>query len=445
MAFEVKFNVTAEYDMPDVLSIHFATDAPVDALVDGSEVVQWAQFRLTSDVNGEYQKVACRSIVGGDFSGVTIDTYFGYSGFLENDVAGQTLDAVQADEKVPSSMAEAYTYAADEYEYMNYDSAISGNKFIGCTAVLNVSKMDRDYTMFGEYDVIMGTRVYTDATTDTAPISLGEFETKYFLEEPEYTDGDSTTSDEDLMYVELDYKTWDINVSEDLGFNGRGTQNVYTELIASPYFYDDDVLRIIMDLDLPDIALEDGTVVYQYIQLIGKDETEGTDPYISVGCQLTVGEEGSQKVENFYGLNKMDYATAGENKSVDEQNNEEKIDAEYGSFVLSDEEWWYSTWETGNGNKVSTCVVDMPIEKGEGRDEDIFKAYIATKGARLYSSLTDNQPYQIGEKKTEINLGEANYDADTYVDPEVAALFEADSDAAFEEGYVETEITLQGT
>lgn len=72
-------------------------------------------------------------------------------------------------------MAEAYTYAADEYEYMNYDSAISGNKFVGCTAVLNIDKMDRDYTMFGEYDVIMGTRVYTDATTDTAPISLGEF------------------------------------------------------------------------------------------------------------------------------------------------------------------------------------------------------------------------------------------------------------------------------
>lgn len=81
MAFEVKFNVTAEYDMPDVLSIHFATDAPAEALASGSEVVQWAQFRLTSDVNGEYQKVACRSIVDFDISGVTIDTYFGYSGY----------------------------------------------------------------------------------------------------------------------------------------------------------------------------------------------------------------------------------------------------------------------------------------------------------------------------------------------------------------------------
>ena len=42
MSFQVNFNVTAEYDAPDLLMITMETDAPDEALGDGAVVVQWA-------------------------------------------------------------------------------------------------------------------------------------------------------------------------------------------------------------------------------------------------------------------------------------------------------------------------------------------------------------------------------------------------------------------
>ena len=54
MSFSVNFNVTAEYDEPDLLMITMETDAPAEQLAEGAEVVQWAQFRLAHDQNGPY-------------------------------------------------------------------------------------------------------------------------------------------------------------------------------------------------------------------------------------------------------------------------------------------------------------------------------------------------------------------------------------------------------
>jgi hypothetical protein len=51
-------------------------------------------------------------------------------------------------------------------------------------AVLKISKMDRDYGMFGLYEVKLGARVYADATV-TDPVNLGEFDTTYELYEPD--------------------------------------------------------------------------------------------------------------------------------------------------------------------------------------------------------------------------------------------------------------------
>lgn len=38
------------------------------------------------------------------------------------------------------------------------------------------------------------------------------------------------------------------------------------------------------------------------------------------------------------------------------------------------------------------CVVDMLIPKGDERDEDIFKKYVMTKGARIYEDEDDTEP-----------------------------------------------------
>ena len=87
MSFSVSFNATAEYDQPDLLMIRIETDAPAEQLASGVELIQWAQFRLSTAQDDEpYQKVACSSVVGGDASQVSIQTRVGTTGFDDDTV-----------------------------------------------------------------------------------------------------------------------------------------------------------------------------------------------------------------------------------------------------------------------------------------------------------------------------------------------------------------------
>lgn len=440
MAFEVNFEVMDHYDEPDVLEIRMTTDAPAEIIADGSFIVQWAQFRLTTDKYGEYNKVACTTKVGGTYDDVSINTYFGQAEFRDADVDGSAMADANVNELIPAGYGDIYEKSYWEEDYGSADSDISGNKNVTCVALLKISKMDRDYSMFGQYDVVIGSRVYA-SDVDTTFASLGEYETQYYLEEPEYDDGNET-SPEELSYHEIDYKTWDINVAEDLGFNGRGEQSMYTELVTSPYFYDDDLIRVYMDVELPTVSVPEGTIIFQYVQFKAKEATDN-DPVLSVSCQVTVGDWGSQKIENYFGYNKMDLASV-QGKSVGEQNLDD-VD-EYGAFELGDEDYYYDSYDLGNGQTWTTCMVEMSVPKDDTRDESIFTEYIITKGTRLYKSESDTQPIQIGERNSKVNLGEANYDASTFVDQEILDFFEFDDESEmWNEDYVETEIKFQGS
>jgi len=65
-------------------------------------------------------------------------------------------------------------------------------------------------------------------------------------------------------------------------------------------------------------------------------------------------------------------------------------------------------------------------------------------GAKLYESEDDTAPTQIGEKKTQIDLGAANYDADDFIDPEILDLFTGDAADQYDADYVEKDYELQG-
>lgn len=202
--------------------------------------------------------------VDGGVGSEIIDTYYGPTEFRDADVTGFTIDSIQQAEFVDSSSADAYQRSSNDTDYFQGDSDISGNKLFMCLAKLKIDKMDRDYGMFGKYDVVLGTRIYADPQAADF-VSLGEYETSYRLDEPEYTDGDATTDESELNYIELDNKQWGIDMAEDFGYNGRGEQSLYTELVASPYFYDDDAIQVYMGLELPSGELETGTVVFQYV------------------------------------------------------------------------------------------------------------------------------------------------------------------------------------
>jgi len=80
--------------------------------------------------------------------------------------------------------------------------------------------------------------------------------------------------------------------------------DIYSEFVISKNFNVPDILRITLGLELPGWLLTEGRVVYQYIQLLGEDMAY-EDGHIGVGCQVTIGEEDSGKVENFFGTANM--------------------------------------------------------------------------------------------------------------------------------------------
>jgi len=327
--------------------------------------------------------------------------------------------------------------------YENEQHEDSDWYYHSCTVIIELPKDERDYDTFGEYKVKLGARSYPDYST-TSSTSFGQFDTSYYLEEPDYEElAGGQDAYQEFHYTEIEYKNFDINVEEDLGFPGRGSQSVYVELLSNEMVFVDDMVRIYMDLELPEDSLKDGTVVFQYIQLLPEGAAEGTDAYISAGCKLTIGEEDSEEIINYYGTQKLDAASQS-GKSVAEFAIEEKDLDDV--FRRASEDWvYYGAWETGMGTKFATCVLELPISKGEDRDEDIFLTYKVTKGALLFDSESDNQPKQIGEKKFKMNLGDADYDPDSIIDTEILDLFEVDNDEKWDEDYVETEITFNGS
>jgi len=165
------------------------------------------------DTEGYFQKVQCKSIAGGSIDDVAIDTFIGTDGLTDDEVLtnfndGATKDSLFSDEKLDSTTGGAYmpTYYDEDYEQEEYGD----NRYISCVAMIEIPKIDRDYGIFGEYDVKLGTRVFT---SDTDFTSLGEFSTTYYLEEPEYN-YDATAVAEELSYVFIDHKEWSIDVED---------------------------------------------------------------------------------------------------------------------------------------------------------------------------------------------------------------------------------------
>lgn len=167
----------------------------------------------------------------------------------------------------------------------------------------SIPKIDRDFGMFGEYNVTTGIRVYSSAAA-TDFISLGEQSFQYTLNEPSYA-GQDEASDSEKFYYGLAEKEWELDIGSAIGvsdYYAHSEQRVYTDFIVSPNYKDKDILRMTFQLDLPSEQYYDGQIIYQYAQLVGADDDPATTGYLSIGCQVTYGNATSAKVDNFEGL-----------------------------------------------------------------------------------------------------------------------------------------------
>ena len=247
--FDVKFNTTSEYSKPDTLQMNFMTDVPAEVLTDGAVVYQWAQYIRAMDFGGEKESVACKSVVKGSVSDVEILTYRGSNSLSDADVSGNNYSQQNSGDKVTGS---GYVKSTDEQKYQSYDSEIPGNVFQSCMAEQSIPKIDRDFGMFGQYNVTTGIRVYPSASSSDF-ISLGEQSFQYTLNEPSYA-GQDEAADYEKFYYALAEKEWDLNIGEAIGvsdYYAHSQQRVYTDFIVSPNYKDKDILRMTFQLDLP--------------------------------------------------------------------------------------------------------------------------------------------------------------------------------------------------
>ena len=253
---------------------------------------------------------------------------------------------------------EAYTFSEDNLSGMNprfYED--HDNQLIRCSIELKVPKIDRDYSIFGDYEVTLGARGYASADFDTEFVSLLEEETDFFLEESFYDSGnDYEESDEDSLYLfDIDSKTWSIDVEADFDIKGRGEQTMKTELMVSASAAEDDILRITLSLELPEEILEEGVIAYQYVWMLAEGDDYAIDGYTTVGCKQEINtseysEEITAEIQNYNG-NLEHIVTSYSDivgKDVNSQNSADRIE-EGGPFELSHEEYYYGTWNMGNG------------------------------------------------------------------------------------------------
>ena len=232
----------------------------------------------------------------------------------------------------------------------------------------------------------------------------------FYLGEPEYNfSGKVKYAPQKLGLVKEPFNLATIDAS----LKGYGSVTFNSTLMVSDNFVVDDILRIEVETELPSSLLTDGQIVYQYVTLfeVGTkfEETGG----ITVGCQYTVGQKDSQKVENFKGLGLMRADGANiAGRTVATQNSGEKLESNDGEFDLifgDDDGYSYGVFPGSiKGNSKVRCTSVQTFNKIDG-GEELFKTWDVVAGSRVYESSSDRQPKAAPEAKQRFNLKPVDY------------------------------------
>jgi hypothetical protein len=184
---------------------------------------------------------------------------------------------------------------------------------------------------------IIGARIYANVT-DTKPVQIPEFNTTWLFYEPdasEINDPELEALFEDIENEDIDYLEDDIEAllkelnvqmkvleelleetaydAADNSYADSAVAALYTDSKASqsintaykvvPEVTLPDQLDFIFKADIPIIALTEGSVIYQFLEL-----TEGSDT-IAVECKVSVGNPDGV-VSNVFSAGGLDKSTA---------------------------------------------------------------------------------------------------------------------------------------
>lgn len=205
-----------------------------------------------------------------------------------------------ADQVTDSSIAKR----EDEAFYALSDSPIGfKNKVQSCLAQFPISKIDRDDSIFTDYRVTLGCRLFA-GKDDTSPTDLGQTEFDVTVDSPDYDDFDFDPEEEveygeiemDWVYIQ-DFMGEDQDTTAALGVAGESYTNLYIEFEINKEYSRPDMVNFWFYAGVPTTAVQDGDKVFQWVNYT----PQGSPESMTIGCQTTIGDSSDYSIKEWIG------------------------------------------------------------------------------------------------------------------------------------------------
>ena len=395
-----------EYTRPDVLDFTFNTSGDAGILSNGTVVFSWAQFNPTSDTSGEMQTVACSTEIGNP-ENFEVYNFVGTSGWTDNDVTGQTLSELKESERLADDDDSAFRESYNEWDYESQqwtDEEGTTTTWSPCKVSLDLPKIGRDDSMFTEYSVTTGMRIYnTEDNTFETVISDTSF--TYTLEAPTYEFGDEYEFDE-RPYDEAIFTTSNaFEISDYISdADGVGYQVVQGLFKAIPNFQTT-MWMFKFNLEMPAEYFDDTSYLYQWGTY--QDANQELDE-VTIACGITIGDPDT--VEVFEYDDTFD-STADLNLPPWEGNyNALSNDPAY---MKSPEREEMELIASINGKARQACNVRVEIPPAEA-STFFDKDYTLTVGGRLYESRESTTYHELPPLEFSFYVPAADFEFEPY-------------------------------
>ena len=268
--------------------------------------------------------------------------------------------------------------------YALQDSKNWENNVQNCLAQFPISKIDRDESIFTDYTVTYGARLYI-SRDDVSPTNLGEKTFDMTLDPPTYDS--SYDPEEYIEYGEIETNwihltntfTEVADTTTNLGVAGTAESGVYIELEINKDYTRPDSINFWFNTVVPEEAISTDDVVFQWVSY-----TPNGGDTITIGCKTVYGDATQYEVTEWVGTASFASADVSGIALGDLNANTKNDDP---SSRPSYQEWDYesTSWENEDGSSKVTqyCKAIVDISKMDDNSA-MFTSYTATSGVRIY-------------------------------------------------------------
>jgi hypothetical protein len=262
--------LNTDYIRPDKLRLTFEMDLPAHLYQPWSLFSQYAQILPGNETaaNHPFDSVACVTEIPGDTTQEPHREVFNYEGFTrldDNTAVDRIFRIWNSEEKITDGRSGEFNLTSDPYLNMPYPSFIEGNMVLPCVVELEIPKIDRDFSIFRDYKVIVGARFFPeDQATESQLIE--ERKMNFNLTQPDYSNDvvdeefveafSFIEEDLDEEFVEKEIQPLkstevDVDTSTIFGYRGEAKQHMFAAYEVNERVDLDDLLNFYFEIDMP--------------------------------------------------------------------------------------------------------------------------------------------------------------------------------------------------